>query len=170
MGWDELSTKSGEVVVAKLDCNDEAHTVICEERFNVEGFPTLKFFTPTGSPLGTDYNGGRDLAALEKFITGDLLEPTCDAAHLDLCSEEDRADLKAMLSTSDAALQELQATYKKAVGDSNKKLNALLEELQKQFEEAEAADKAIKEKFSPKMAQVAGVLRARKSSKAKNEL
>ncbi|KAI9347409.1 thioredoxin-like protein [Zopfochytrium polystomum] len=54
-----------DVVIAKVDA--DAHRDL-GGRFDVKGFPTLKWF-PKGSTKPEDYSGGRDIDALVKFVT-----------------------------------------------------------------------------------------------------
>lgn len=56
---------SKDVQIAKVDADAEKSL---GKRFGVQGFPTLKFFDGK-SEKPTDYNGGRDLESLTKFIT-----------------------------------------------------------------------------------------------------
>jgi protein disulfide-isomerase A6 len=53
------------VQIAKVDADSERDL---GKRFNVQGFPTLKFFDGK-SDKPVDYNGGRDLESLSSFIT-----------------------------------------------------------------------------------------------------
>src|SRR6266516_7434386 len=53
------------VTIAKVDADREK---TLGKRFGVQGFPTLKWFDGK-SETPTDYNGGRDLESLSKFIT-----------------------------------------------------------------------------------------------------
>ncbi|KAI9183827.1 hypothetical protein H9P43_002879 [Blastocladiella emersonii ATCC 22665] len=55
---------SSNLVIAKVDANE--HTSL-GERFNVQGFPTLKWF-PKGSTDPSEYNGGRTLDDLAAFV------------------------------------------------------------------------------------------------------
>ncbi|KAI1852413.1 hypothetical protein JX265_011046 [Neoarthrinium moseri] len=56
---------SKDVQIAKVDADAERSL---GQRFGVQGFPTLKFFDGK-SDKPSDYNGGRDLESLTKFIT-----------------------------------------------------------------------------------------------------
>lgn len=63
--WDKLGEKfTGDenVVIAKMDST--ANEV---EEFEIQGFPTLKFF-PSGSDKVVDYNGDRTLDAMVEFV------------------------------------------------------------------------------------------------------
>ena len=55
----------------------------------VQGFPTIKYGDPSALE---DYQGGRDYDSLKKFADG--LKPTCSPANIDLCDEEQTAEIK----------------------------------------------------------------------------
>jgi protein disulfide-isomerase A6 len=67
--YEELATvfqhASDKVTVAKVDADE--HKSLGKD-YGVSGFPTLKWFDGK-SNKPTDYNGGRDLESLSKFIT-----------------------------------------------------------------------------------------------------
>jgi protein disulfide-isomerase-like protein len=52
------------VVIAEVDC--DAHSSVCG-RFDVQGFPTLKYFA-RGSTEATAYEGGRDTADIIAYV------------------------------------------------------------------------------------------------------
>jgi protein disulfide-isomerase A6 len=54
------------VVIAKVDA--DAHRKL-GERFDVKGFPTLKWF-PKGSTKPEEYNGARDAEGIVAFVNG----------------------------------------------------------------------------------------------------
>jgi len=64
--WDELGNSFSDpsVVIAKVDA--DAHRSL-GQRFDISGFPTLKFF-PLGSKTPSDYESGRDLDSLVDFV------------------------------------------------------------------------------------------------------
>ena len=67
--WDTLAEEfkdSKRVVIADVDCT-AAGEPICS-RFKVEGFPTLKSFSPLDTE-GEDYDGGRELDELRGLST-----------------------------------------------------------------------------------------------------
>jgi len=67
--WDALADAfkdaSNEVVIAKVDADSNRDL---GSRFGVSGFPTLKWF-PKGSTTPKDYDGGRELDDLIKFVS-----------------------------------------------------------------------------------------------------
>lgn len=56
--------KGGKVVLAEVDC--DAHKDLCS-RFEVRGYPTLKWF-PKGETKPQEYSGGRSVADFLSFI------------------------------------------------------------------------------------------------------
>lgn len=68
--YDELAASFGsaadKVSIANVDA--DAHKDL-GKRFGVQGFPTLKWFDGKPGSEPVDYNGGRDLESLQKFIT-----------------------------------------------------------------------------------------------------
>lgn len=59
-----LSSVADKISIAKVDADDHKSL---SKRFGVQGFPTIKFFDGK-SDKPEDYNGGRDLESLQKFI------------------------------------------------------------------------------------------------------
>ena len=89
--WGEfgkLHAKSAELLVGEVDCTAGGGEELCE-RFEVEGFPTLKFFE-AGSSEPEEFDG--DEMSVEGFETYSkaLLGPACSPAALEACSTEDR--------------------------------------------------------------------------------
>jgi len=66
--YDELAasyeSSKDKVVIAKVDADEHKDL---GRRFGVQGFPTLKWFDGK-SDTPSDYNSGRDLESLQKFI------------------------------------------------------------------------------------------------------
>jgi protein disulfide-isomerase A6 len=108
------------VVIAKMDA-DEAQNKDIASKYDVSGFPTLKWF-PKDNKAGTDYNSGRDLEDFVKFInekvgtqrlsSGLLNEQAGRVAELDaLAAKFEEADDK------NAALAAIKAAAKGPDGD-----------------------------------------------------
>ena len=89
--WNEFSklyAKSAELLVGEVDCTAAGGEELCE-RFEVEGFPTLKFFE-AGSSESEEFDG--DEMTVEGFETYSkkMLGPACSPSALEACSAEDR--------------------------------------------------------------------------------
>jgi protein disulfide-isomerase A6 len=67
--WEELASgfahAGDKVSIAKVDADEHKSL---GKRFGVQGFPTLKWFDGKPGSQPEDYNGGRDLESLKKFI------------------------------------------------------------------------------------------------------
>src|SRR5258705_287339 len=61
-----LSLQSLQCIIANLDANDEKNSAV-SKKYEVQGFPTLKFF-PKGQSEPIDYEGGRSEEDLVKFL------------------------------------------------------------------------------------------------------
>lgn len=68
--YEELGTAfshaSSKVSIAKVDADENKSL---GQKYGVQGFPTLKWFSGKKGDKGEDYEGGRDLESLSKFIT-----------------------------------------------------------------------------------------------------
>ncbi|GHJ89087.1 hypothetical protein NliqN6_5489 [Naganishia liquefaciens] len=70
--WEELADafsgayQKDRVIIAKIDADIEKEM---GQRYGIQGFPTLKWFTANDLKNPTDYNGGRELADLAAFVT-----------------------------------------------------------------------------------------------------
>jgi len=72
--WDELADEydgSKSLLVADVDCTEDDGKDLCE-KFGVQGFPTVKYFTSTTGETGEDYDGGRGIDALREFVVENL--------------------------------------------------------------------------------------------------
>jgi len=86
--WDQLGSEyasSSSVVVADVDCTVESD--LCG-KYDVKGYPTIKYFTSETDEKGADYSGGRTFDDLKKFVS-DSLEVKCLLADPSGCSEKE---------------------------------------------------------------------------------
>jgi len=93
--WDALSDKFAadtSVLIADVDCTVEDK--LCGD-YGVRGYPTIKYFKSENDHKAEDYNGGRDAAALEKFVETELQVP-CTPAKTDGCTDKQKEYLKKM--------------------------------------------------------------------------
>lgn len=148
--WDDLGSQyagSG-VVIGDADCTVE--TELCQ-RFNVQGYPTIKYFTDTTPDEGEDYNGGRDAESLKKF-TEDTLEPKCDAVNdPTTCTEKEQKYITKQTGKSTEDLQKQVLRLEGMAGSSMKpELKAWIMQrirILKQLAPAEAAEDEVKEEL-----------------------
>jgi hypothetical protein len=146
--WDSLGSTyadSKKVVIGDVDCT-AAGKPLCD-KYGVRGYPTIKFFNPPDEE-GEDYKGGRDLAALKKFVESDL-GPGCSADTKENCTPEQLKDLETYMTMDPAEraakLQTMKDELKKAEDDHNE----LLKSLQAQFKESQDALVKKKEESAP---------------------
>eukprot|EP00697_Spironema_sp_BW2_P010442 gnl/Spiro4/25670_TR12789_c0_g1_i1.p2 gnl/Spiro4/25670_TR12789_c0_g1~~gnl/Spiro4/25670_TR12789_c0_g1_i1.p2 ORF type:complete len:193 (+),score=62.84 gnl/Spiro4/25670_TR12789_c0_g1_i1:67-645(+) len=87
--WDQLGSDffGSSVLIGDVDCI--AETELCSQ-FGVSGYPTVKYFTPETGEKGADYQGGRDIETLKKFVQ-EKLETKCSVADITSCDEKEQA-------------------------------------------------------------------------------
>jgi len=84
--WDKLGSEfeGSSVVVGDADCTVEKD--VCN-KFDVKGYPTIKYFKD-GDVKGETYSGGRDIDALTAFVK-ETLEVLCNVADPAKCDEKE---------------------------------------------------------------------------------
>lgn len=145
--WDKLSAAfddSKTTVVGDVDCT--VHQALCSEN-GVSGYPTIKYTDDSGE--WQDYQGGRDLASLEKHAKS--LTPPCNyydnkekcaedaIAYLDEWAAKPAAERKAEIADREAKIKELKDTFEAAL----KGLNEKYEEAQKKQKADEITKKEM---------------------------
>mmetsp|Transcript_44557 Transcript_44557/g.82647 ORF Transcript_44557/g.82647 Transcript_44557/m.82647 type:complete len:144 (-) Transcript_44557:306-737(-) len=99
--WDKLGDEyagSSSVLIGDVDCTADGQD-LCE-KFEVRGYPTIKYFVD-GDTNGEDYQGGRDFDSLKKHVEENL-EVKCSVADPTDCSEKEKGYIEKMKAkTSD---------------------------------------------------------------------
>mmetsp|Transcript_66200 Transcript_66200/g.191058 ORF Transcript_66200/g.191058 Transcript_66200/m.191058 type:complete len:132 (-) Transcript_66200:6-401(-) len=91
---------SPKALVADVDCTAEGKD-LCE-KFEVRGYPTIKYGDPDEMK---DYQGGRSYEDLKKFADENL-GPTCGPGeNIELCDEETRKRIEAYVKMSVGKLE-----------------------------------------------------------------
>merc|ERR1711975_73195 len=117
------------------------------DKYGVRGYPTIKYFNPPDED-GEDYKGGRDLAALKKFVENEL-GPGCSVDTKENCSAEQLKELQTYIEM-DAAEREAKMTkMKDELKTAEDAHNELLKQLQAQFKESQDALEKLKEESAP---------------------
>jgi len=138
--WDKLMDEwkdSKSSIVADVDCT-AAGKPLCDKQ-GVKGFPTIKYGDPAGEM--TKYEGGRDYDALSSFAKENL-GPSCGPDNMDLCSEEQKAEITKYQAMSDGELDGLIAEKEKTIADAEATFKKAMEELQATHKKLEAAKEA----------------------------
>jgi len=68
------------------------YDIICS-KFGVKGYPTIKYFTDSTDPMGDKYEGGRDFESMKAWADENL-GPSCGPKNLDLCSDDQKAEIE----------------------------------------------------------------------------
>lgn len=116
--WDKLGDKyaaSSSVVIGDVDCT--IHQDLCG-RFDVKGYPTIKYFT-TENPDGAAYNGGRSYDDLNKFVEENLAAK-CTIADQEGCSDKEKGYIAKRQGKDDAANKKELSRLTGMKGDSMK--------------------------------------------------
>ena len=127
-------------LVADVDCT-AAGKPLCDAN-GVKGFPTIKYGDPADLQ---SYEGGRDEKALKAFAETKLVA-MCSVKHIELCTEDKKAEiekfqkmtvaeLQATIDEQEGKLKTIEADFKKSVEG----LQKLYEGYTKEKEEKMAA-------------------------------
>jgi len=146
--WDSLGAPyadSKTVVIADVDCT-AAGKPLCD-KYGVRGYPTIKYFNPPDEE-GEDYKGGRDLAALKKFVENDL-GPGCSVDTKENCTPEQLKDLETYIAMPAAERDAKLTEMKEKLKTAEETHNELLKTLQAQFKESQDGLEKLKEESAP---------------------
>jgi len=146
--WDSLGSSyadSKTVVIGDVDCTASGKA-LCD-KVGVRGYPTIKFYNPPDEE-GEDYKGGRDLAALKKFVESDL-GPGCSVDSKDNCTPEQLTQLQQYIDMDPAERAAKMESMKKAMADAEEAHNELLKKLQASFKESQEGLEKLKEESAP---------------------
>ena len=162
--WDKLGDEyksSKTVLIGDVDCTKEQD--LCQ-KYGVQGYPTIKYFTGATSSQGDAYNGGRDYDTLSKWAK-DNLGPTCGAENIDLCNDEQKKVIKEKQALSAADLDKEIADQEAELKKADDDLEELLKSLQSQYEAGKQKKDDTIAALSPKLALLRSVKRAKGDAK-----
>jgi len=137
--WDTLMAEfadNAKILIADVDCTAGGKP-LCDQN-GVKGFPTVKFGDPANLE---DYEGGRDEASLKKFAAE--LKPACSPNNMDLCEEEDKAELEKLMAMSAEDIAAKIAEGEKKLADAEEKFNTELEKLQASYKDLQSEKEAV---------------------------
>mmetsp|Transcript_46543 Transcript_46543/g.124422 ORF Transcript_46543/g.124422 Transcript_46543/m.124422 type:complete len:169 (+) Transcript_46543:100-606(+) len=138
--WDKLAAAfkdSAVTLIADVDCT-AGGKALCEQ-IGVRGYPTIKFGDPDDLQ---EYQGGRDLPALEAFAAG--LGPQCGPANLGLCDDAKKAQIEEFMALPPAKREEMIKAKESEIAALEEGFKTMLEALQKSYSDAnEKKDKDV---------------------------
>ena len=148
--WDQLAERwdGDEVVfIGKVDCTGEAH-ILCDEH-RIRGFPTLRWGDPSHPTTMTEYTHyDNGIDALDQYCK-DHLKLICSINHLELCDEDQRAEIEKVMDLTDAELDELikkgEAEIREAEEEFGKGIAELNAEHQRLLAEKDAKIREVRE-------------------------
>jgi len=120
---------SATALVADVDCT-AAGKPLCDAN-GVQGFPTIKYGDPSALEK---YEGGRDFDSLKKFADENL-KPMCSPANMDLCDDDQKAELNKLMEMDLADLETAITEGEKKITDAEETFKTELQKLQDQYQE-----------------------------------
>merc|ERR1719411_647587 len=152
-------------LVADVDCTAEGKP-LCDAN-GVRGYPTIKYGDPSALE---DYKGGRDYDALKKFAEENL-KPMCSPTNLDLCDDEKKAEIEALMAMSQEDLEKKVAEGDKIIADAESNFKAEVEKLQAAYQKLMSdKDETIEKVKNDGLGLMKSVLAAKQKAGDKDEL
>jgi len=167
--WDKLMKDfkdSSSALVADVDCT-AAGKPLCDAN-GVQGFPTIKYGDPSALEK---YEGPRDYDALKKFADENL-KPMCSPGNMELCDDDQKAELDKLLAMDVADLEAAIKDGEKKIEEAEETFKTELQKLQDSYQELmKTKEDAIAEVKSSGLGRMKSVLAHRnKASEDKDEL
>jgi len=157
---------SSSALVADVDCT-AAGKPLCDAN-GVQGFPTIKYGDPSALEK---YEGPRDYDSLKKFADENL-KPMCSPSNMDLCDDDQKAELEKLLAMEVADLETAIKEGEKKIEEAEETFKTELQKLQDQYQELmKTKEDTIAEVKSSGLGRMKSVLAHRnKASEDKDEL
>merc|ERR1719428_1705587 len=160
--WDKLMKDfkdSKTALVADVDCT-AAGKPLCDAN-GVQGFPTIKYGDPNALEK---YEGGRDYDSLKKFADENL-KPLCSPSNMDLCDDDQKAELETLLATPIEELENLITEGEAKIERSETTFKTELQKLQDSYQKLMSdKDSTIAEVKSSGLGQMKSVLAHRNNA------
>jgi len=165
--WDKLMKDfkdSKTALVADVDCT-AAGKPLCDAN-GVQGFPTIKYGDPNALEK---YEGGRDYDSLKKFAD-DNLKPLCSPSNMDLCEDDQKAELETLLATPIEELEKLITEGEAKIEEAETTFKTELQKLQDSYQALmKTKDDTIAEVKSSGLGQMKSVLAYMKTQDSDKE-
>jgi len=123
-------SSSSTVLIGDVDCTADEAKDLCD-RFEVKGYPTLKYFTNGDISEGVKYEGPRSLDGLRDFVEETLAGGVCSvyadysSGGENLCSDKETAYINKMKGKT---VHECEAQIKRLEGMSGKSMKPELKQ------------------------------------------
>jgi len=145
--WDKLGSKwnkpDSNAVIVDVDCTVDNAKKLCET-YGVQGFPTLKYFSPTTAADGEKYEDGRDYKDLNKFVKRSSKKP-CEPATGENCDKKDNKYIEEIKDLDDTKMKEELEKMEKELTELEVEHKAAADLFEKQKDEAMATMKKQEE-------------------------
>jgi len=146
-------------LVADVDCTADGKP-LCDAN-GVQGFPTIKYGDPNALEK---YEGGRDYDSLKKFADENL-KPLCSPANMDLCEDDQRAELDKLMAMDMSDLETAVKEGDEKITNAEKTFKTELQKLQDAYQKLmKDKDDTIAEVKGSGLGQMKSVLAHRKKS------
>jgi len=130
-------------LIADVDCTQDDGKKLCE-KFGVQGYPTIKYFSKDTGDEGEKYEGPREYNKLKKFVKDNSKDP-CVVSTGEHCSKKEKTFIEEFAAWDDAKLKEETASYEKQIEEATSKHKELSDLFEKQKEVAIATMKEAEE-------------------------
>jgi len=126
-----------------VDCTTDDAKKLCE-KYGVQGYPTLKYFSPTTASDGDKYEDARAYKDLNKFVKRTSKKP-CEPATGENCDKKDNKYLEEIKDLDEAKMKEELETMEKELNELEVEHKAAADLFEKQKDEAMATMKKQEE-------------------------
>lgn len=109
---------SSSVLIGDADCTDSGEE-LCTD-FEIQGYPTIKYFVDGDMTKGQDYQGGRDFESLKSFVEENL-EIKCNVEDPVDCTQKEKDYIEKMKSKPAEERTKQKKRLEGMAGDSMKK-------------------------------------------------
>lgn len=144
--WDKLGehfNNKGRAQIADVDCTLDNGKPLCE-KYGVNGFPTIKYFSKETSEQGESYEGERDYNKLKKFVKS-MSKPPCEIKSLTNCNKKEKDFIEESKDWDETKMVGEKNSYTALIDAAKVKHKELTDLFEKQKEEAMATMKKQEE-------------------------
>jgi len=145
--WDKLgdfyNKADSKAQIADVDCTADEGKKLCE-KYEVSGYPTIKYFSSDTSELGEKYEEARDYNALKKFVKKMSKDP-CAVQTQANCNKKEKTFIDDISSWDEAKIKTELDGHKTSLDDAKKKHQEFADLFEKQKDEAMATMKKQEE-------------------------